>query len=100
MTSRRDFFKVGAAGMGAAALGAFPFPEPTLGAPAIRRQPECRKSIANIYPARHFVTLAVTSGRERLWKRSKDRFRFSDLAHSPFGIGLAISRSADRRMRW
>jgi N4-(beta-N-acetylglucosaminyl)-L-asparaginase len=37
MPSRRDFFRAGAAGVGAAALGAFPFPEPTLGAPAIRR---------------------------------------------------------------
>ena len=37
MPTRRDFFKAGAAGVGAAALGAFPFPEPTLAAPAIRR---------------------------------------------------------------
>jgi N4-(beta-N-acetylglucosaminyl)-L-asparaginase len=37
MPSRRDFFKAGAAGVGAAALGAFPFPQPGIGAPAIRR---------------------------------------------------------------
>lgn len=37
MPSRRDFFKAGAAGVGAAALGAFPFPTPVISAPAVRR---------------------------------------------------------------
>ena len=37
MPTRRDFLKVGAAGAGAAALGAFPFPQPTVGAAAVRR---------------------------------------------------------------
>lgn len=37
MTSRRDFLKAGAAGLGGAALGAFPFPAPLAGAPAVRR---------------------------------------------------------------
>ena len=37
MTSRRDFFKAGAAGLGAASIGAFPFPTSATGAPAILR---------------------------------------------------------------
>ncbi len=37
MASRRDFLKAGAAGVGAAALGAFPFPSPAISAPSIRR---------------------------------------------------------------
>jgi len=37
MTTRRDFFKTSAAGIGAATLGAFPFPAPATGAPAIIR---------------------------------------------------------------
>ncbi|MGQ0561001.1 MAG: N(4)-(beta-N-acetylglucosaminyl)-L-asparaginase [Gemmatimonadota bacterium] len=37
MTTRRDFLKAGAAGLGAASLGAFPFPKPVSGAPALRK---------------------------------------------------------------
>lgn len=37
MTTRRDFLRTGAAGFGAATLGAFPFPSAQLGAPAIIR---------------------------------------------------------------
>lgn len=37
MPSRRDFFKAGAAGVGAAAVGAFPFPPSLSGAPAVHR---------------------------------------------------------------
>jgi N4-(beta-N-acetylglucosaminyl)-L-asparaginase len=37
MTTRRDFFRTSAAGLGAATLGAFPFPAPSSGAPSIIR---------------------------------------------------------------
>ena len=37
MTTRREFFKAGAASVGAAALGAFPFPAPAGGAPTVIR---------------------------------------------------------------
>ncbi len=37
LTTRRDFLRTGAAGIGAATLGAFPFPGPRLAAPAVVR---------------------------------------------------------------
>jgi N4-(beta-N-acetylglucosaminyl)-L-asparaginase len=37
MTTRRDFIKAGAAGLGAASIGGFPFPTPVIGAPAVIR---------------------------------------------------------------
>ena len=47
MPSRRDFLKAGAAGVGAAALGAFPFPKPAASAPAIRRSAVPQVAIAS-----------------------------------------------------
>lgn len=37
MPTRRDFLKAGAAGIGAASLGAFPFPTPGIAAPVVHR---------------------------------------------------------------
>jgi N4-(beta-N-acetylglucosaminyl)-L-asparaginase len=47
MTTRRDFLKSGAAGLGAASLGAFPFTTPTVGAPAIIRSAVPQVAIAS-----------------------------------------------------
>lgn len=47
MTTRRDFLKVGAAGLGAATIGAFPFPEPGLAAPSVLRSKVPQVAIAS-----------------------------------------------------
>lgn len=47
MTTRRDFLKSGAAGIGAATLGAFPFTTPVTGSPAIIRSAVPQVAIAS-----------------------------------------------------